>query len=625
MYQPRTEVLFAFICIACTNIGLAHPGGHGHSHSQQSSESRTWTLSVTGAHLHGTFLKANDVEVHIEREGGKTVKLAIDSLIATDQKWIENRSKEIKQLNKAVSVQLLTQNTRYTRSKPKEDQVGKAPTLHQYFTPFADSIKLRWDDRYYYVESNGLPDHPMMTGITAWQQQVPLPQPYTGNNAWQIPLHPVPAKNPLSAKSHFFRGAIALAVNGVPIFNPIKNDGKTDTLLAGELDQWGGHCGRADDYHYHIPPVHLEKVVGAGNPVAVALDGYPIYGYNDPNGKPPTNLDSLNGHNGPDGQYHYHATKTYPYLNGGFYGEVVERNGQVDPQPRAQGVRPSLPGLRGAKIVGYEHPKTDSYVVRYEVFGEKRSVQYTVADNGSATFNFISPQGKKTENYTPRQRGGGDGRRNAERPTGNEPQGNRGRGNEGGKRRTADPITAALDANGDGQIDKTELRGAAVALRKLDKNKDGQISADEIRDSGGQRRGGEPRGGTPSQTGGPRGPQTGDGPRQPWILVHADEIDLDKDKIISRSEIVSEATKAFAGYDSNNDGKLSQSELSGRGGSRSAMGGFLKGHSNEIDRNGDGVLTREEAIGNLERMFAKMDSNDDGKISSDEMEASRRK
>ena len=57
---------------------------------------------------------------------------------------------------------------------------------------------------------------------------------------------------------------------------------KTDTLLAGELDQWGGHCGRADDYHYHIAPIHLEKIVGAGNPVAIALDGYPIYGYDDP-------------------------------------------------------------------------------------------------------------------------------------------------------------------------------------------------------------------------------------------------------------------------------------------------------------------------------------------------------
>jgi Ca2+-binding EF-hand superfamily protein len=504
------------------------------------------------------------------------------------------------------------------------------PDLAKLFDLFKDKVSVRFDRDFLFVESNGMPDHSMMTGITAWQQQVPLPQSYTGSNAWRIPLHPVPARNPMSTKEHFFRGAIALAVNGVPIFNPIKNDGRTDTLLAGELDQWGGHCGRADDYHYHIAPVHLEKIVGVGNPVAVALDGYPIYGYNDPNGKPPTNLDWLNGHKGPDGEYHYHATKTFPYLNGGFYGKVVERGGQVDPQPRAGGVRPAMPPLRGAKIVGFETPRAGSYVVRYEVFGDPRSVEYTVAENGSATFNFVSAQGTKTENYTPRQRGGGggDGRRNAERPTGNEPQGNRGRG-EGGGRPGGDPIVAALDANGDGRIDKTELREAAMALRKLDENKDGQITAEEIRGPGGVRQGGprdRPRGGggPPGQAGGPRGPGPGDGPRQPWILVHADEIDLDKNKIISRDEIVGEATKAFAGYDTNNDGKLSQSELSGRGGSRSAMGGFLKGHSKEIDRDGDGILTRTEAVGNAERMFAKMDRNEDGKITADEMSAARR-
>ena len=85
-----------------------------------------------------------------------------------------------------------------------------------------------------------------------------------------------------------------------------------------------------------------------------------------------------------------------------------------------------------------------------------------------------------------------------------------------------------------------------------------------------------------------------------------------------------EATKAFAGYDTNNDDKLSATELSGRGGSRSAMGGFLKGHSKEIDRDRDGIVTRSEAVGNAERMFAKMDKNGDGKITQEEMEASRR-
>ena len=120
-----------------------------------------------------------------------------------------------------------------------------------------------------------MPDHDMMVGITAWQQQVPIPQPYFGSNAWQIPLNPVPARNPMSTKTNFFRGAIALAVNGVRIFNPIKNNGVTDTLIAGELDKWGEHCGRAD--HYHVAPVHLEKLTGKGKPLTFALDGYPIY------------------------------------------------------------------------------------------------------------------------------------------------------------------------------------------------------------------------------------------------------------------------------------------------------------------------------------------------------------
>jgi hypothetical protein len=68
---------------------------------------------------------------------------------------------------------------------------------------------------------------------------VPLPQPYQGENAWRIPVNPVPAKEPASAKDRFLRGNIALAVNGVPIFNPFNNRGE-DAYLIGELDEYGG-------------------------------------------------------------------------------------------------------------------------------------------------------------------------------------------------------------------------------------------------------------------------------------------------------------------------------------------------------------------------------------------------
>jgi GNAT superfamily N-acetyltransferase len=91
------------------------------------------------------------------------------------------------------------------------------------FTAFANSVKVFRSGKYYMVESNGIPDHQMMVGIKAWQQQVPTVQPYTGTNAWPIPITPVISKTPISAKDHFLRGAIAVAINGVPIFNALTN------------------------------------------------------------------------------------------------------------------------------------------------------------------------------------------------------------------------------------------------------------------------------------------------------------------------------------------------------------------------------------------------------------------
>ena len=288
---------------------------------------------------------------------------------------------------------------------------AETPSPHQAaaFEAFAPKVKLRWDEKFLYVEGNGLPIHSMMVGITAWQQQVPLPQAYTGENAWRIPLHPVPAKLPQQIEGHFLRGAIAIAANGIPIFNPQNNRGEVSAEI-GELDQWGGHCGRADDYHYHIAPLHLERLVSKGKPIAYALDGYPIYGLTEPDGSPIGKLDECHGHETPSLGYHYHAATRRPYLQSAFHGEVIEREGQVDPQPRAESVRQDRPPLRGAKITGFKaFPDEKTFSLQYTVNDKPAAVNYTNIGDGVWKFQFINTDGTKTEEtyHAGERRGGG--------------------------------------------------------------------------------------------------------------------------------------------------------------------------------------------------------------------------
>jgi len=197
-----TMTLVALLSLLLENSpAVAHPG-HSHRPAVKKADDATTTGNERTRPVFRPLIQNADDEVQLGLE-----------LLAANE----------------LPLLLAQRDQTQTRTGP-----GDAPGMAKAFEAFVklNAIKTRWDDRFFYVESKGIPDHRMMVGITAWQQQVPLPQSYTGNNAWRIPLHPVEAKNPLSAKSHFFRGAIAMAVNGVPIFNPIKNDGKTDTLLA---------------------------------------------------------------------------------------------------------------------------------------------------------------------------------------------------------------------------------------------------------------------------------------------------------------------------------------------------------------------------------------------------------
>lgn len=456
---------------------LSHPGHAGHgTPNARSQDMRTWK-GVDGLfELDGTFVLARDGKVQLRKADGSLVWVALEKLSTPDRDWVKTKLEPIHQLNESPSpigdaheglsgngpmilvlgifsavglaqlgrMILKGKATRVlsvaaglvfvgclgwmateifgSRPFPPEEwidweseemaQSDQVPLAQKHFEPFKNKLQLRSTADYLYVGSDGFPDHPMMVGIKAWQQQVPLPQPYTKANSWRIPLRPKLAEKPISAKKALYSGAIALAVNGVPIFNALNNRG-VDAFLAGELDEYGGHCGRGDDYHYHAAPVHLEKVVGKGNPIAYALDGFPIYGYTDSKGKEPQDLDEFNGRMEEDG-YRYYSTRTYPYINGGIRGEVFVRGDRIEPQPSDSPVRPAGSPLRGATITDFVRDEArKTYTVKYDLRGAENSVKYTINKDGSYTFTYQEASGKQTsETYRRRERPDDKGKAN---------------------------------------------------------------------------------------------------------------------------------------------------------------------------------------------------------------------
>jgi arylsulfatase A len=323
-----------------------------------------------------------------------------------------------------------------------------APVIASVFEAFEDVLRLRWDDDYLYIETDAMPDHPMMVGITAWNRQVPLPQPYSGANAWRIPLHPRVADAPIPLP---YEGPIAIAANGIPIFNPIKQNRRTDTNLAGELDEFGGHAGRGDDYHYHTAPMHLQDHVGEGAPIAMAIDGYPIYGPGDLEGRRAADVDESGGHvhphdhahpelvvDGEDPHYHYHGSKTYPYVHGSFHGEV-----DLEHRPRAAPVRPAGTGMR-TRITNFERRGEDVYHLDYLVDGAIHGLTYTIRE-AEVEFVWTGPDGATTSStYERRDRDRQAGQRRRG-PRDDRPRRDRPRdvvGSFGGSRAVGEPPAA---------------------------------------------------------------------------------------------------------------------------------------------------------------------------------------
>ena len=452
-------VFIASLLLQSTNL-MAHAGGH--YHKTDSNILNTWRLK-TGEVVKGNFSFSKEDKIFLEQEEGVIKSIFLNELSIQDQKIARFKINKFSQLNNSnqidqapinviyrylpllilslfvlilfsftkptfqsyflnskfgwsvVTVLFLfslfiacskseTTNANNSSTSPVVVVIPKTTTtfIDSAFAAFKPALSTRWDDTYFYIASTGIPSHNMMVGITSWQQQVPITQPYTGTNSWSIPLQPVYATLPLSTKTNLMKGAVAIAVNGIPIFNALNNRGE-DSYKIGELDNWGGHCGRGDDYHYHAAPLHL-STINVLKPIAFAVDGFPVYGSKEPDGSNMSVLDTCHGHAGTNGVYHYHGTADYPYVIGALKGKVTldptttAPENQVIPQAFTKPVRPATSPLNGAVITDFSAVGSNGYLLTYKIGSKNGYVKYSWDANNKYTFILTDTSGNALTN-----------------------------------------------------------------------------------------------------------------------------------------------------------------------------------------------------------------------------------
>jgi hypothetical protein len=196
-------------------------------------------------------------------------------------------------------------------------------------------LLIQWTGGARSVAGNGLPSHD--TGTFPIAASDPA-HAFDGNPnaiqsvaiAWGLPENPVAAAQPTCTGL----GAIGVLLTGVRVFNALDADG-LDAVAHEVQDSCDGHPQGAGICHYHNVSRCAQPADDATTHsplVGYTADGFGLYGNCGEGGVALTNadLDECHGHshtiavNGADTvQYHYHATKEYPYTVGCFKGTPV--------------------------------------------------------------------------------------------------------------------------------------------------------------------------------------------------------------------------------------------------------------------------------------------------------------
>lgn len=187
-----------------------------------------------------------------------------------------------------------------------------------------------------------------------------------------------------------------------------------------------------------------------------------------------------------------------------------------------------------------------------------------------------------------------------------------------GMMRRPDPLVAAIDTDNDRTISAAELGKAASALAPLDTNKDGQLSADEMRPQFG---GGFGRGDGRGPRGGGGGEAAaGSGDQLKTLMA----FDANGDGQLAKSEVPERMQGLFTRGDKNNDGVLSSAELQAlvaaqpRPGNQGPPPAGMDPVRAALDTDGDGTISTAE-MSAAPTSLAKLDRNSDGVLSEDEL------
>ena len=242
------------------------------------------------------------------------------------------------------------------------------------------TVQLTYSDGSVIMEPNGIPDHERDAYYAVPNPGVIVPDSSTASLVtdptkeqtykFTIPTAPKYVSTVTSAPL----GSIGVMISGTVLYNPFEGDGTTVAMASNfTITDASGNTGSFIDkctghptleqgaYHYHgLSTCVTAKVDEDSKPshiIGFALDGFPIYGDRDINGKQLTasKLDECNGivsatPEFPGGIYHYVLLGTADARSSitCFHGEVDES--QIQPMPAMGGGQMPMPANGGGQM-----------------------------------------------------------------------------------------------------------------------------------------------------------------------------------------------------------------------------------------------------------------------------------